>query len=118
MNIVLQTESHSLVSFTTEEWVGICNSLSEVCQKVDVEDSKFEIRIGVSRTFLENLLRQTQAGTRHKALRTYSRADAWSDGASVQAICVTVNGDPADMSTEEARVFMVQLGNAIGEAEE
>jgi hypothetical protein len=118
MNIVLQSASRLLVSFTADELVGICNALNEVCHGVHIEDPEFQTRLGVSRSFLADLLGQLHAGANHPALHTESRVGVWADSGSVQAICVTVSGDPADMSTEEARRFVRQLNEVIGEAED
>jgi hypothetical protein len=118
VNAVLQTPQRLLLSVTTDELNGICNALSEVCHGVHIEDSEFETRIGVPRAFLADLLDHLLAGVKHPALRADTRAEAWTDGGSVQAICVTVSGDPADMSPEEGRVFADQLRTAIAEAED
>jgi hypothetical protein len=117
MNAVLQTPQRLLLSVTADELTGICNALNEVCHGIYIEDPEFQTRLGVSREFLAGLLGQLHAGSRHPALRADTRAAAWADGDSVQAICVTVCGDPADMSSEEARAFSEQLRKAITEAE-
>ena len=117
MNAVLQTSQRLLLSVTADELTGICNALNEVCHGVHVEDPEFETRLGVSRAFLADLLAQLAAGVRHPAQRADTRAAAWADGGSVQAICVTASGDPADLSSEEARAFAERLRQAIAEAE-
>lgn len=117
MNAVLQTTDRFLLSFTADELLGVCNALNEVCHGVHIEEPEFQTRLGVSRGFLAGLLSQLQAGVKHPALRTDSRLAAWSDEGSIQAICVSVSGDPADMSSEEARTFARQLGMAIANAE-
>jgi hypothetical protein len=45
------------------------------------------------------------------------RLGAWCDGASVQVVAVSANGDPVDMSVAEARAFLIELQKAIDEAE-
>jgi hypothetical protein len=117
MNATLQTPRQLLLSVTSEELNGICNALNEVCHGVHIEDPEFETRLGAPRAFLAGLLDQLLAGVKHPALKADTRAAAWADGGSVQAICVTAGGDPADMSAEEARVFADQLRAACAKAE-
>ncbi len=117
MNAVLQTTNRLLLSFTADELVGVCNALNEVCHGVDIDDSEFLTRLGVSRAFLADLLGQLRAGVKHPVLRADNRADAWVDQGSVQAICVNVCGDSVDMGSEEALAFAEQLRKAIREAE-
>jgi hypothetical protein len=109
VNAVLQTPQRLLLSVTADELTGICNALNEVCHGVHIEDPEFETRLGVPRAFLADLLAQLRTGVKHPALRADTRAAAWADGGSVQAICVAVSGDPADLSTEAARAFAEQL---------
>ena len=97
--------------------LGICNALNEVCNGLPIEEVDFETRLGVSRAFLASLHSELRAGAKHTSLRVDSRADAWADAVSVQAICVSVSGDPVDMSSEEARSFAEQLRRGITEAD-
>jgi len=117
MNAVLQIPQRLLLSVTTDELTGICNALNEVCHGVHIEDPEFETRLGVSRAFLADLLAQLAAGVSHPSLQSYERAEAWAEGGSVQAICVTAFGDPTDLSSEEAKALVEQLRQAIAKVE-
>ena len=117
MNAVLKTPQRLLLSVTADELTGICNALNEVCHGVHIDDLEFETRLGVSRSFLADVLAQLAGGIKHPAQQVDTRAEAWAHGGAVQAICITAFGDPADLSSEEARVFAEQLRIAITEAE-
>jgi hypothetical protein len=116
VNAVLQTSQRLLLSITSDELNGLCNALNEVCHGVHIEDPEFETRLGVSRSCLADLLTNLSRGVHDSSLQTAKRADAWTDGGSVQAVCITVFGDPCDMSIEEARVFADKLLASIKEA--
>lgn len=117
MNAVLQNSQRLLLSVTADELVCICNALNEVCHGVQIEDPEFETRLGVNRSFLADLLAELTAAVTHPAQQADTRAAAWADGGSVQAICVAASGDPADLSSEEAQAFAEQLREAIAAAE-
>jgi hypothetical protein len=117
MNVVLQTADRILVSFAADEMVGICNALNEVCHGIHIDDAEFATRLGVSRTFLAGLLHELNNGDRHPNQPADFRTAAWADGASVQAICVTVFGDPVDMGTDEAQRFAKELHEAVEQAD-
>jgi hypothetical protein len=117
MNAILQTPQQLLLSVTAGELTGICNALNEVCHGVHIGEPEFETRLGVSRSFLADLLAQLGAGVKHLASRTHTRVAAWADGASVQVMCISVSGDPADLGSDEARAFVEQLREAIADAD-
>lgn len=116
MNVVLKTNNRHLLSFTTSEIGGVLNAINDICNGVRNDEAEFESRIGVTRSSMTELLMRMTADV-PSSMHRDSRSDAWSDGASVQAICMTVTGDPVDMSVEEAKEFQKRLGDAIEEAE-
>ena len=118
MNVVLQAPDRLLISITADELLGISNALNEICNGVHLDDVDFNTRIGVSRPFLVDVLRQLTASDDGSTMQVASLSSAWHDGASVQSICVTASGDPVDMSTTEAAEFMEQLSEAIRKAED
>jgi hypothetical protein len=118
MNIVLQCMSRTLIWFSEDELVGVCNAMNAVCNGIAIDDSEFQTRLGVSRDYLLELLGKINAGATHPVLRANDRVSACADGASVQAICITASGDPVDMSCEEARNFAGQLFDASQSAEQ
>jgi hypothetical protein len=117
MNFVLQTTDRFLASLSRDELGGISNALNEVCNGVHIEDAEFQTRLGVTRSFLQQVL--STIG-RH-LVATSEPADestsAWADGASVQVRAISVFGDPVDMSTDEARAFAALINDAISEAD-
>ena len=115
MNAVLQTPERLLLSLTTEELCGISNAMNEVCHGVHIDDEEFEPRLGVTREFLADLLHRLHAGA-VDPLQVYQRTEAWADGASVQALCVTAAGDPVDLCCDEALRFVQQIHDAIEQA--
>lgn len=116
MNAILQTPERLLLSINVEECIGLTNALLEVWNGLHIEDAEFETRLGVRRGLLAELLSSLQAGVEHPSQHKIELVDAWADGASVQAICVTVFGDPVDMGTEEARRFAEQILESVREA--
>ena len=116
MNVVLQATDRLLVSVTADELLGISNALNEICHGIHIDDAEFQSRLGVSRKFLASVLGRLATGADSTITRTDSRIAAWSDGASVQSICITASGDPVDMNTAEATAFVEQLSEAIREA--
>jgi hypothetical protein len=118
MKFVLQSSLRSLLSVSTEELTGLCNALNAVCNGVDIADFEFETRLGVSRIFLAALLAELTVVSENAEIQTVDRVSVWAHEGSVQAVCITAFGDPADMSVEEAKSFADQLLGAIGQAEE
>ena len=56
MNFVLQTADRFLASLTRDELCGISNAINEVCNGVHIEDAEFQTRLGVTRSFLQQVL--------------------------------------------------------------
>src|SRR4051812_24302547 len=117
MNAILHTPQRLLLSVSTDELMGICNALNEVCHGIHIEDPEFQTRLGLPRSVLVNLLNDLRAGVQHPSRRVDERVAAWADGGSVQAICVTACGDPVDMGEDQARTFAEQLQEAIRKAD-
>ena len=116
MNLKHHNGHHFLAHLTRDELNGISNALNEVCNGVHIDDAEFETRLGQSREQLQGLL-----GEISQCLSSppsdYEIKEAWADGCSVQARCISAYGDPADMSSEEAREFASRLIAAADEAD-
>ncbi|MBL8825147.1 MAG: hypothetical protein JNJ77_21345 [Planctomycetia bacterium] len=109
MNKVLQTSDCLLLSLGRDELKGISNALNEVCNGVHIDDSEFRTRLGVTRAFLQSILTQLNS----KAIEAYQRADVWNDNGAVQVICVTVFGDPVDMSADHAKAMVDKIQSCL-----
>jgi hypothetical protein len=108
MNLAHTNGHHLLVLMTREEAETISNALNELCNGFHLSDAEFQTRMGADRPFVEALL-----GSMHQFLdaqpREFDVVEAWVDGASVQAKCVSAYGDAVDMSSTEARRFAEKL---------
>ena len=112
MNIVLQTSDRTLLSLSSDELLGVVNALNEVCNGVHISDGDFQSRLGVDRTFL-NDLHQALLAEPHNAVRKYQCIDVWAEPASVMVRAVSAYGDPVEMSTKEAEDFVEELRKCI-----
>lgn len=117
MNLVLRTPDRMLLSLTADEHRTICAALNEVCHGIDSEAGELVTRLGIPRASVAALLAQLSAGPKHHSRQTGEWVSAWADGGSVQAVCITASGDPADCSAEEASELRDKLNDAIKLAE-
>lgn len=115
MRFVLQADSQNLISISSDELTHVLNALNEVCNGVHIPDSEFETRLGASRLEISALFSSLQAQPSNEA-KSFERTAAWADQHSVQAICVSVHGDPVDMNAEEAGAFIESLQEAAKQA--
>ena len=106
MKTILKNHTRTLLSLTADEMVAISNALNEVCNGIHIEDAEFETRLGLPRSVLQGILADLNTTA---SIPKAERSDAWSDGSSVQVICITAFGDPVDMSSEEARRFAEKI---------
>ena len=107
---------HFLAHFTRDELSTLSNALNEVCHGVHIDDAEFETRLGAPRTELASIL--SELGRWITAPPSdFEVMQAWADGCSVQARCISAFGDPADMSSGEARTFAARLVAAADEAD-
>lgn len=113
MNFILQTADRFLVSLPREELGGISNALNEVCNGVHIEEAEFQTRLGVTRSFLQQLLSTIDSHLVATPEATTECATVWADGASVQVRAISVFGDPVDMGTDEARAFAALVNDSI-----
>lgn len=116
MNIVLQSPERTLISFSPEELVGICNSLNEICNDRHLVDSEFQTRLGVTREFLVGLLAQMPNEVSPSQGIT-ERADVWAAEGAVHTICISASGDPVELNETEAQAFAERLQLVITEAQ-
>jgi hypothetical protein len=112
MNHVLHTSKRTLVSLSSEELLGLVNALNEVCNGINVPETEFQTRLGVSKALLFELHQGLLAEPDESALK-YERVDAWAEPASVMVRAVSVFGDAVEMSTLEAEAFISQVQQAI-----
>ena len=117
MNIVLHSTDRLLLSIDRDELSGISNAINEVCNGIHIDDQEFRTRLGVPRHYLREVLEKLLTSYHIAEKNRYERTDAWSDGGSVQAICVTACGDPVDMSVDEARDLVAKLQLCIEKAD-
>jgi len=115
MNIVLNSQKRTLISFTPDEMIGICNALNELCNDRQFSESEFQTRLGVTRNFLVGVLAQMPSKANSQQ-GDIERTAVWADQGSVQILCVSAYGDPVDLSTVEAVEFAKQLQGAIEKA--
>lgn len=116
MNLKHHNGHHFLVHLTLDELHGISNALNEVCNRVHLDDAEFETRLGQSREQLKELLGEISQGLSSPP-SDFEIKEAWAEGCSVQARCFSAYGDPADMSSGEAREFASCLIAAADEAD-
>ncbi len=116
MNVVLQSPDRTLLSVSSDELVGICNALNEICNDACLGEAEFQTRLGVTREVLVRLLKQMPAAVTPKS-GTPKRSDVWVAEGAVHMLCITAWGDPVELNTEEARQFAAQLNSVISAAE-
>lgn len=115
MNVVLNSQERTLISVTSDELIGICNALNELCNDLQFSESEFQTRLGVTRDFLAGVLAQMPCKANSQQSDN-ERTAVWADQGSVQIVCVSAYGDPVDLSTDEAVEFAKQLQEAIEKA--
>lgn len=115
MNVVLNSLESTLLSFTPEEMVGLCNALNEVCNNQRIAGSEFQTRLGVTREFLARLLAQMPSRV-SSANHIAERTDVWATDGAVHVLCISASGDPVELGETEAKAFAKRLQQAIGEA--
>ena len=117
MNLVHQNGHRFLLSASRSELVGIAIALNEVCNGVHIADAEFETRIGSTRDSLRSILASVSSFLSTEPASTFETVTAWADGCSVQARCIAAYGDPADMSSGEAREFARLLVSCADQAD-
>lgn len=116
MNFVFQTADRFLASLSRDELKGISNALNEVCNGVHIEEAEFQTRLGVTRSFLQQILAAIGPPLGATPEPARERAEARADGGSVQIRAISVYGDPLDMGADEARDFAALINDAITQA--
>lgn len=107
---------HFLAHFSRDELLALSNALNEVCHGIHIDDAEFETRLGTTRTQLASILSELGRGI-DEPPSDFEVMQAWADGCSVQARCISAFGDPADMSSAEARSFAARLIAAADDAD-
>jgi hypothetical protein len=115
MNLLLQSGERTLVSLSAEELLGITNALNEVCHGIQIPESEFQARVGVTREFLVGTLAALRAEA-HPSRRASELVSAWEDHGSVMVRVVTAFGDPVEMGETAVTEFAEQLRQAIAAA--
>ena len=112
MNFVLQSRERTLVSLGNDELLAISNALNEVCNGVAITEPEFQTRLGVSRDFVDTLLRSL-SGEVNVSQQGYAATEVWADQSSVMVRVITAFGDPVEMGETEAAEFAGQLLQAV-----
>lgn len=113
MHIVLRTKDRALVSLTAEELLLITHGLGQATDQRDLGDAEFRRRFGGERAkvaALHGALLESSPERRQEI----ETAEVWAEpGRSVMLKAISVDGDPVELSTDEAREFAERLRAAI-----
>ena len=112
MRTILRTSERALISLAADELISLANALNEVCNGIDIGESEFETRLGVSRHRLRNLLAELDEAPR--VPEEYGDViTIWQDSGAIMIRAINVWGDPVELSEAEASNVSVQLSQVI-----
>ncbi len=116
MKTVLRTQTRVLLSLSAEELTGIANAINEVCNGVAIQDSEFQTRLGVSRSFLQALI-QAMPSQEASPTEPDQAVAVWEDCGSVMLKAFTAFGDPVELGERESKDLLEKFAQAVKAAE-